>query len=219
MSFKIVSKFSPSGDQPFAIDEIVKFFEKGKNKQVLLGATGTGKTFTMANVIQNLQKSTLILVHNKTLAMQIFSEMREFFPNNKVEYYVSFFDYYRPEAYKPNFDIYLEKRTQRNSQIEKMRMNALRSLATEEFVIVIASVASIYGTLNPNRYKESIIEVCINDIIDSESLLKKLSNIGYNTEKKKIACLFRMERTRNGHSHVALNVDLSLRRFYHSLLL
>lgn len=186
MNFQINSDFKPSGDQPKAIKEIVDSFRSNINNQVLLGATGTGKTFTMANVIQELQKPTLILVHNKTLAMQICSEMKSFFPNNKVEYYVSYFDYYRPEAYKPHNDLYLEKRTQRNSGIEKMRMSALNSLSTENSVIVVASVASIYGCINPNRYKTAIIKLKIDDTIIKEELLTDLDIIGYNTEKKNL---------------------------------
>jgi excinuclease ABC subunit B len=186
MVFKLKSEFSPAGDQPAAIAEIVSSLNLNKKHQVLLGATGTGKTFTMANVIQNVQKSTLILVHNKTLAMQICSEMKSFFPDNKVEYYVSFFDYYRPEAYKPHNDTYLEKRTQRNSNIEKMRMSALNSLSTDDSVIVVASVASIYGCLDPFRYKGAIVDLKLEDLIIKEDFLKNLVNIGYSTEKKNL---------------------------------
>jgi excinuclease ABC subunit B len=200
MKFQINSDFKPSGDQPQAIKEIVNSFNENINHQVLLGATGTGKTFTMANVIQQLQKPTLILVHNKTLAMQICSEMKSFFPNNKVEYYVSYFDYYRPEAYKPSNDLYLEKRTQRNSGIEKMRMSALNSLSTEESVIVVASVASIYGCIDPNRYKISIIKLKIDDVINKDEFLIDLERIGYSTEKKNLKIL-------DGEKTIKFNID------------
>lgn len=186
MVFKLKSEFLPAGDQPSAIEEIVRSLELNKKHQVLLGATGTGKTFTMANVIQRSQKSTLILVHNKTLAMQICAEMKSFFPDNKVEYYVSFFDYYRPEAYKPHNDTYLEKRTQRNASIEKMRMSALNSLSTDESVIVVASVASIYGCVNPFRFKDSIIDLKVNDFINKDDFLSNLFSIGYSNEKKNL---------------------------------
>ncbi len=186
MNFKLGTELSPSGDQPQAIKEIVEKFRRGEKNQVLLGATGTGKTFTMANIIQQLQKPTLILAHNKTLAMQLCAEMKSFFCENKVEYYVSFFDYYRPEAYKPHNDVYLEKRTQRNAGIEKMRMSALNSLATESSVVVIASVASIYGCLDPYRYREAIITISLGQRVVREEFLKELSDIGYNSEKKNL---------------------------------
>lgn len=186
MKFKLKKIFNPAGDQPKAIDELVNFIGHDKKHQVLLGATGTGKTFTIANVIERTQKSALILVHNKTLAMQIFGEMKSFFPENRVEYYVSFFDYYRPEAYKPSSDIYLEKKTQRNADIEKMRMNALNALSTEKSVIVVASVASIYGCLDPTRYQAAMIDLTIGDLLVKETFIKELFSIGYTTEKKNL---------------------------------
>src|SRR2546423_2176941 len=143
--FKLVTNFQPQGDQPQAIKKLVKGIEEKKKEQVLLGATGTGKTFTMANIIQTVQKPTLILAHNKTLAMQIYQEMQGFFPHNRVEYYVSYFDYYRPEAYIPSLgaDGYISKKVQRNSSIAKMRLKTLNSLVTDRHVIVVASVAAI----------------------------------------------------------------------------
>ena len=149
----------PNGDQPNAIKKLVDCIRKGKKEQVLLGATGTGKTFTMANIIEETQKPTLILAHNKTLAMQIYQEMQGFFPHNRVEYYVSYFDFFQPEAYKPANDIYIGKKVQRNVSIAKMRLRTLNSLINEKDVIVIASVAAIYGCFNPNSYQKVIINL------------------------------------------------------------
>src|SRR3954453_14641870 len=157
--FHLVTNFQPKGDQPHAIKKIVENIRQGQKEQVLLGATGTGKTFTMANIIEQTQKSTLILVHNKTLAMQIYQEMQGFFPHNKVEYYVSYFDYYQPEAYKPATDIYIGKKVQRNSSIAKMRLKTLNSLVTDRHVIVVASVAAIYGCFNPAAYRKVVIDL------------------------------------------------------------
>src|SRR4051812_32023904 len=154
--FDLVTNFQPKGDQPEAIKKIVNGIQKNQKEQVLLGATGTGKTFTMANLIYQTQKPTLILAHNKTLAMQIYQEMQGFFPHNRVEYYVSYFDYYQPEAYKPASDIYIGKKVQRNSSIAKMRLKALNALITEESVIVVASVAAIYGCYNPTAYRRVV---------------------------------------------------------------
>src|SRR3954466_8112258 len=157
--FKLVTNFQPCGDQPQAIQKLVQGIQKKQKEQVLLGATGTGKTFTMANIIYQIQKPTLILAHNKTLAMQIYQEMQGFFPNNRVEYYVSYFDYYQPEAYKPASDIYIGKKVQRNSSIAKMRLKTLNSLVTDNSVIVIASVAAIYGCFNPTSYRKVVVHL------------------------------------------------------------
>src|SRR5436190_19778792 len=158
--FQLTTNFLPSGDQPNAIKKIVEsILKKGIKEQVLLGATGTGKTFTMANIIQQTQKPTLILAHNKTLAMQIYQEMQGFFPHNKVEYYVSYFDYYQPEAYKPAADMYIGKKVQRNASIAKMRLKTLNSLITDRHVIVVASVAAIYGCFNPASYRKVVIDL------------------------------------------------------------
>jgi len=182
--FELIATFSPSGDQPKAIEKLVKVIQQGKKEQVLLGATGTGKTFTMANVIQQVQRSTLILVHNKTLAMQIYSEMKTFFPHNKVEYYVSYFDYYQPEAYKPTTDTYIAKKTQRNEHISKMRLQALNSLVTSEDVIVVASVAAIYGAFNPAAYRKAVYHLTKGQKISKEKIIKNFSRLGYKEKKK-----------------------------------
>ncbi|CAJ0917017.1 178_t:CDS:2 [Entrophospora sp. SA101] len=157
--FRLITDFKPQGDQEKAIQQLVQGIQQGKKQQVLLGATGTGKTFTMANVIAQTQKPTLILVPNKTLALQIYQEMQNFFPQNKVEYYVSYFDYYQPEAYKPHSDTYISKKTQVNVNIQRMRLKALNSLVTEKKVIVVASVAAIYGCFDPHSYRKAILEL------------------------------------------------------------
>lgn len=182
--FRLTTNFQPQGDQPKAIEKLVKNIQKGKKEQVLLGATGTGKTFTMANVIQKTQKPTLILVHNKTLAMQIYQEMQSFFPNNRVEYYVSYFDYYQPEAYKPASDTYIGKKVQRNSSIAKMRLKTLNSLVTDDSVIVVASVAAIYGCFNPVSYRKVVFHLEKGQEINKGLIKKKLIHLGYKEEEK-----------------------------------
>src|SRR4051795_6616184 len=182
--FKLVTNFQPQGDQPQAIAKLIKNIQKGKKEQVLLGATGTGKTFTMANVIQKTQKPTLILVHNKTLAMQIYQEMQGFFPHNRVEYYVSYFDYYQPEAYKPASDTYIGKKVQRNASIAKMRLKTLNSLVTDRHVIVVASVAAIYGCFNPASYRKVVLHLEKGQLINREKVSSKLLHLGYKEDKK-----------------------------------
>jgi excinuclease ABC subunit B len=182
--FQLVTNFHPQGDQPQAIQKLVQGISDGQKEQVLLGATGTGKTFTMAQVIEKTQKSTLILAHNKTLAMQIYQEMRGFFPHNKVEYYVSYFDYYRPEAYKPASNTYISKKVQRNSSIAKMRLKTLNSLATDKFVIAVASVAAIYGCFNPVSYRKAVVHWKKGLELKKELMEKKLFRLGYKPEKK-----------------------------------
>jgi len=182
--FRLVTDFLPCGDQPNAIEKIVKSIREGRKEQVLLGATGTGKTFTMANIIQQTQKPTLVLVHNKTLAMQIYQEMQSFFPHNKVEYYVSYFDYYQPEAYKPASDMYIGKKVQRNNNIAKMRLKTLNSLITEKSVIVVASVAAIYGCFNPTSYRKVVFHLKKDQKTKIEKIRKKLTHLGYKEEKK-----------------------------------
>src|SRR5215213_6415653 len=169
--FQLITNFKPQGDQKQAIQKLVKGFQQGQKNQVLLGATGTGKTFTVANVIAQTQKPTLILVPNKTLALQIYQEMQNFFPHNKVEYYVSYFDYYQPEAYKPHSDTYISKKTQVNVNIQRMRLKTLNSLVTEKKVIVVASVAAIYGCFDPRSYRRAVLEL----------------NLGQEISKKEIA--------------------------------
>lgn len=172
--FKIVSPFVPTGDQPTAINELVEGLNEGKKWQVLLGATGTGKTFTIANVIEQTQRPTLVLVHNKTLAGQLYAEFKQLFPNNRVEYFVSNFDFYQPEAYLPKSDTYIEKNAMMNDEIEMLRTSAVNSLVDRRDVIVVASVASIYGLTDPEEYKKLIFFLRVGDVIDRKKLFKSL---------------------------------------------
>ena len=148
--FELVSKYQPTGDQPAAIEKLVSGLKEGKKEQVLLGGTGTGKTFTVSNVIARMDRPTLVLSHNKTLAGQLYSELKEFFPHNRVEYFVSNFDFYQPEAYIPGSDTYIDKSTKTNYEIEMLRSSAMNSLLERRDTIVVASVASIYGLGNPD---------------------------------------------------------------------
>ena len=157
--FKLVSEYAPTGDQPRAIEELVKGFKEGNQFETLLGVTGSGKTFTIANVIANINKPTLILSHNKTLAAQLYSEFKAFFPNNAVEYFVSYYDYYQPEAYLPTTDTYIEKDLQINDEIDKLRLRATASLLSgRKDVIVVSSVSCLYGMADPTAFAE---KVCI----------------------------------------------------------
>lgn len=171
VDFKVISPYEPAGDQPEAIKELVAGLKSGKRDQVLLGATGTGKTFTVANVIQEVNKPTLVLAHNKTLAGQLYSELLEFFPENSVEYFVSYYDYYQPEAYVPSSDAYIEKEASVNDEIDKLRHSASSALLERRDVIVVASVSCIYGLVNPENYKEHVLslrqgqEVSRNDVL------------------------------------------------------
>lgn len=178
-NFKLISKFKPTGDQPQAIKELVDGLLNNKKYQVLLGATGTGKTFTMANVIEKINRPTLILVHNKTLAGQLYAEMQELFPENRVEYFVSNFDFYQPEAYIPSSDTYIDKTAMMNEEIEMMRTSAINSILYRRDTIVVASVASIYGLTDPEEYKKLVFEVRVNEEIDRNELFKKLIESQY----------------------------------------
>ncbi|HJF86254.1 MAG TPA: DEAD/DEAH box helicase family protein, partial [Companilactobacillus farciminis] len=172
--FDLVSKYSPAGDQGQAIDTITKDFKKGDKEVILEGATGTGKTFTMANVIKNLNKPTLIISHNKTLAGQLYGEMKEFFPHNAVEYFVSYYDYYQPEAYVPSSDTYIEKDSSINDEIDKLRHSATSSLLERNDVIVVASVSCIFGLGDPREYADSIISLRVGQEIARDELLEEL---------------------------------------------
>lgn len=163
--FELTSKFKPTGDQPKAIEKLVQGIKNNKQHQVLLGVTGSGKTFTMANVIAQLNRPVLVLSHNKTLALQLFTEFKEFFPHNRVEYFVSYFDFYRPEAYLPAQDVYIDKTSKTNLDLEAMRMSTLNALTMRRDTIVVSSVASIYGAYNPKEYKQSFINIEINQKI------------------------------------------------------
>ena len=177
--FNLVSKFSPSGDQPKAIKELVNGVNENKKYQVLLGATGTGKTFTIANVIKETNKPTLVLAHNKTLAGQLYSELKELFPENRVEYFVSYYDYYQPEAYVPSTDTYIEKDASINDEIDELRHSATSALINRRDVIVVASVSCIYGIGEVDEYKAHTITLNVGDTIERDDVLKKLVEMLY----------------------------------------
>jgi excinuclease ABC subunit B len=177
--FDLVSEFAPAGDQPQAIEELVRGIEDGQRSQVLLGATGTGKTFTMANVIAQVQRPTLVLAHNKTLVAQLYSEFREFFPNNAVAYFVSYYDYYQPEAYIPQRDIYIEKDSSINEEIDRLRLLATSALVSRRDVIVVASVSCIYGLGSPKDYLEMMVGLRVGGTVDRDDLLLSLVDIQY----------------------------------------
>ena len=179
MKFKLKSDFKPTGDQPDAIEKLTQSIEKKNNHQVLLGVTGSGKTFTMANVIQNIQKPTLIISHNKTLAGQLYQEFRDFFPNNAVCYFVSYYDYYQPEAYIPQSDTYIEKEVEINEEIDKLRLSATTNLLTRKDVIVVASVSCIYNLGSPIEYGKFVMEIKKGVKIDQKSVLLRLSDLQY----------------------------------------
>ncbi len=179
LEFNLKSEFKPRGDQPRAIEQLVQGLYQGLKHQVLLGATGTGKTFTMANIIQQVQRPTLILAPNKTLAAQLCSEMKEFFPENSVEYFVSYFDYYQPEAYIPHTDTYIEKDSSLNDEIDKLRHSATTALFERRDVIIVASVSCIYGLGNPERYRNLLLSLRVGGTYDREAILRKLVDIQY----------------------------------------
>ena len=177
--FELVSEYAPTGDQPQAIEQLVKGFKEGNQFETLLGVTGSGKTFTMANVIAQLNKPTLILAHNKTLAAQLYGEMKEFFPNNAVEYFVSYYDYYQPEAYVPSSDTYIEKDSAINDEIDKLRHSATAALSERSDVIIVSSVSCIYGLGSPIDYQEMVISLRPGMLKDRDEVIRKLIDIQY----------------------------------------
>jgi len=177
--FEIVSEYSPQGDQPRAIQQLVAGINNGKKHQVLLGATGTGKTFTISNVIKEVKKPTLVMAHNKTLAGQLYSELKDFFPNNAVEYFVSYYDYYQPEAYVPQTDTFIEKDAQINDEIDKLRHSATSALFERDDVIIVASVSCIYGLGSPEEYRELVVSLRVGMEKDRNQLLRELVDVQY----------------------------------------
>ncbi|MBZ0303524.1 MAG: excinuclease ABC subunit UvrB [Anaerolineae bacterium] len=177
--FEIVSEFQPTGDQPRAITELIEGIDRGLRRQTLLGATGTGKTFTVAQIIQKTQKPTLVMAHNKTLAAQLYAEFKELFPRNAVEYFVSYYDYYQPEAYVPKHDLYIEKQTEINDHIERLRLSASAALNYRRDVIVVASVSCIYGIGDPAAWAKSVVDLKVGDEIRRDTILRKLVTIQY----------------------------------------
>jgi len=179
MEFKLRAPFQPTGDQPQAIHQLVEGIRRGYRHQVLLGATGTGKTFTIASVIAEVQKPTLVMAHNKTLAAQLYAEFRDFFPENAVEYFVSYYDYYQPEAYVPRHDLYIEKETEINEEIERLRLAATTALMSRRDVIIVASVSCIYGLGNPEAYGRVVINLESGNAYRRNSLLRQLVESHY----------------------------------------
>ncbi|MFO0178518.1 MAG: DEAD/DEAH box helicase family protein, partial [Planctomyces sp.] len=178
--FQLHSEFAPAGDQPKAIEALVAGVQDNRRTQVLLGVTGSGKTFTMANVIQRVQRPTLVLSHNKTLAAQLYSEFREFFPQNAVTYFVSYYDYYQPEAYIPQRDIYIEKDASINQEIDRLRLLATSALVSRNDVIVVATVSCIYGLGSPKDYLAMMVPLHVGQQVDRDSLLLRLVDIQYD---------------------------------------
>ena len=179
MKFDLQAPFEPAGDQPAAIDSLCKGIEAGRKHQVLMGVTGSGKTYTMANVIQKIQRPTLVISHNKTLAAQLYAEFKGFFPNNAVHYFVSYYDYYQPEAYIPQRDIYIEKDASINEEIDRLRLATTSSLVSREDVIIVASVSSIYGLGSPEDYKKMMVALAKGETIDRDDMLTRLIDIQY----------------------------------------
>lgn len=179
MKFKIHSKYKPAGDQPKAIDSLVSGIKNEKNRQTLLGVTGSGKTFTVANVIEKIQKPTLVIAHNKTLAAQLCNEFREFFPENAVEYFVSYYDYYQPEAYMPGSDTYIEKEAQVNEEIDRLRHACTQALLTREDVIIVASVSAIYGLGSPKEYEKKVLHLSVGDKLDRRQMMEQLIDMQF----------------------------------------
>ena len=179
MKFKLQSNFKPSGDQPKAILDLVNGVKKEFKHQVLLGITGSGKTFSMANVVQKLQRPTLVIAHNKTLAAQLYNEFQTFFPENAVEYFVSYYDYYQPEAYVPSRDLYIEKDTSLNDDLDRLRLSATRSLLERRDVIIVASVSCIYGIGSPEKYEKMLLIFKVGDHLSRKYILERLVELLY----------------------------------------
>ena len=178
--FEITNAMKPAGDQPAAISRLMEGLRAGKKLQTLMGVTGSGKTFTMANIIAAYNRPTLVISHNKTLAAQLYEEFKDLFPNNAVEYFVSYYDYYQPEAYIPQRDIYIEKDASKNADLDRLRLSTTMSLSTREDCIIVASVSCIFGLGSPEDYKASVVGVRVGDTIDRNTLLGRLADIQYS---------------------------------------
>ncbi|EQD65750.1 excinuclease ABC, B subunit, partial [mine drainage metagenome] len=177
--FELVAPYQPAGDQPDAIRRLAAGFEAGLAHQTLLGVTGSGKTYTIASVVALVQKPTLVIAHNKTLAAQLYGEFKAFFPNNAVEYFVSYYDYYQPEAYVPSSDTYIEKDASRNEHIEQMRLSATKALLQRKDALIVATVSSIYGLGDPNEYFRMVLHLVRGDRIDQRELIRRLTEMQY----------------------------------------
>ncbi|MEJ1409808.1 MAG: DEAD/DEAH box helicase family protein, partial [Candidatus Sedimenticola sp. (ex Thyasira tokunagai)] len=178
--FQLESDFSPAGDQPEAIRQLLEGLNDGEAGLTLLGVTGSGKTFTIANVIQDLQRPTLILAHNKTLAAQLYGEMKAFFPNNAVEYFVSYYDYYQPEAYVPSSDTFIDKDASVNEHIEQMRLSATKALLERPDTIIVATVSCIYGLGDPRSYLNMVLHLSRGEILDQRDIIRRLAELQYS---------------------------------------
>ncbi|MDG2272620.1 MAG: DEAD/DEAH box helicase family protein, partial [Halioglobus sp.] len=177
--FKVESNFEPAGDQPEAIRRLVEGAQAGLAAQTLLGVTGSGKTFTMAHVVEQLQRPTIVMAHNKTLAAQLYGELKEFFPHNAVEYFVSYYDYYQPEAYVPSSDTFIEKDASVNEHIEQMRLSATKALLERSDCLVVATVSAIYGLGDPKSYFRMLIHLSRGEIVDQRDILRQLADLQY----------------------------------------
>ncbi len=184
--FKLISKYKPSGDQPIAISKLLDGIESGLSSQVLLGVTGSGKTFTIANIVEKIQRPTIVLAPNKTLAAQLYGEMKEYFPKNAVEYFVSYYDYYQPEAYVPAKDSYIEKDAAINEHIEQMRLSATKALFERQDTIIVASVSSIYGLGDAKSYQEMVLHLSRGEIIDQRKILRRLAELQYTRNQTEL---------------------------------
>ena len=183
--FRLHSNFQPTGDQPHAIERLCAGIKEQKRAQVLLGVTGSGKTFTMANIIEKVQKPTLILAHNKTLAAQLYQEFKNFFPENAIEFFVSYYDYYQPEAYIARTDTYIEKDMSINESIEKMRLSATRSLIERDDVLIVASISCIYGLGSPEYYSQMVLEMSVGQKVRRDDILLHLVEMHYKRKDRK----------------------------------
>jgi len=211
--FQLHSPYRPAGDQPQAIEALTRGLRRGDSHQVLMGVTGSGKTFTMANVIEQVQRPTLVLSHNKTLAAQLYSEFKEFFPTNAVHYFISYYDYYQPEAYIPQRDLYIEKDSSVNEKIEQYRLAATTAVAQRRDCIIVSSISCIYGLGSPKDYREMMIPVHRGELVVREELLLKLINIQYSrTEKDFVPGTFRVRGDKldlwPAYSELALRIEL-----------
>jgi len=212
-NFQIVSEFEPCGDQPQAIEKLVAGFGEGRRHQTLLGVTGSGKTFTMAHAVARLGKPTLVLSHNKTLAAQLYEEFRELLPDNAVEYFVSYYDYYQPEAYIPQRDIYIEKDASRNDDLDRLRLSATSSVISRRDVVVVASVSCIFGLGSPDEYKASVVAVRVGETLERDELLRKFVRLQYernNIELKRGAFRVRGDVIElcPAHEEYAIRIEL-----------
>lgn len=188
MSFRLISDYQPTGDQPQAIAKLVEGIREGERAQTLLGVTGSGKTFTVANVVAQLDRPTLVLSHNKTLAAQLYGEFKQFFPDNAVEYFISYYDYYQPEAYISTTNTYIEKDMAINQEIDKLRLSTVSSLMSgRRDVLVVASVSCIYGAGNPEEYRKSILRVAVGEIMSRNQFLFRLVDILYSRTEAEFA--------------------------------